>query len=685
MLEENNSNIAAENKGIPDRPVNVQNSTTKDMVGDIFKIHLNEPVHELSNEFCKYYYASNIEDDSEFLAIIYENAFIHPISTIAKLHEEDYPYLNKIHAYSTVEISSIGSERLVVIVDTYDPKSNLESYLAEGTKISASMAEDIIHKLSKLLKSLHDAGIYYANICPQNIIIKDEELLFLKEITSSIPLYYQPNAFLAPELIECHQAAREHTSIKVDTYALGMTIYAAYIGKRPWDDFKVVKDYNNLRLENTTYKYLLNKPKISEKFRAFFKSTLHDDVLVRWSPAQLIDWCNGKHAAPSKHEPITNKSNQIGFDDHNYSNLKSLAYAFFHNWEKALRFIKDDKLYKWASREQINNDVLAGIKEAVDLKSTNLVVASNLGAHAKLTKLLAAIDSAGSIRQMGFAISPASIPRFLQYLFSRMKKAEYDKVIKIVQEELWQHYPGKNSIGHLDNTSQYTLRMAVSKLFVGSAARGMERLIYTINPNARCMSKMLDKYYVTNLHELVISLDKYAAKHKKKFILDRHIIAFVSAKMNLQEDTKPAIFSSFPKLADHPVVTTLSVMNILQQSQSDVKISNICKAIVYELKELLQENINNVKFKEEIITQVEKAGEKNDLSEIIQVLSNQQQFINDYNGYYEACRQIKIIEDKIYYLNNSDSMFNTSLLLGQKVAVLASYILCLIVTVTVML
>lgn len=665
--------------------INVQRSTKPDVAGDIFKIHLNEPVHDLSNEFCKYYYASNVENDSEFLAIVYENTFVHPVSTIATLCEKKFPYLNKIHAYSIVELSNTSSEHLVVIIDSYDPQSNLARYLEQNTKISLEMLEELVSKITELLESLHESKIYYANICPQNIIMQDDKLLFVKENINAMPLYFQPNAYLAPELINCHPAAREHCSIKVDIYALGMTIYASYTGKHPWEDLKTDKDYNDLRLENTTYKYLLNRAKLSERLRAFFKFTLHDDILVRWNPTTLIDWCNGKHPSPSKHDSITVKNNQIGFNDNNYSNLQSLSHAFFHDWEKALRFIKDDKLYKWASREQINNDVLDGIKEVIDLKATNLVVANNINAHAKLTRLLSFIDPGGSIRQMNFAISPTAIPQFMQYLFSRMKKIEYEKLVKIIKDELWQHYKSQYSIGHLEDKGQYLLRTAISNMIVGSATRGMERFIYAMNPNLRCMSKLLDKYYVTNLHELLTCLDKYANSHPKKFILDRHIIAFMSAKLDLQDDIRPTIFTNFPKIAEHPVIVTLSVMNILQQQEPGIKIPNICKAIIHELKELLEDNLHNIKFKEEIIDKVEVAGEKGDLSEIIKVLSNQQQFINDYNGYYDACRRLKVIDDQIFHLNNSDSMFNTSLLLGQKVSVLASYILCLIVTVTVML
>ena len=71
------------------------------------------------------------------------------------------------------------------------------------------------------------------------------------------------------------------------------------------------------------------------------------------------------------------------------------------------------------------------------------------------------------------------------------------------------------------------------------------------------------------------------------------------------------------------------------------------------------------------------------VEKIIQILSDQQQFINDYNGYYEACRKTKLIEEKIKTLRNEDKIFSGALLLGQKTTVLVSYVLCFIVTVAV--
>ena len=152
---------------------------------------------------------------------------------------------------------------------------------------------------------------------------------------------------------------------------------------------------------------------------------------------------------------------------------------------------------------------------------------------------------------------------------------------------------------------------------------------------------------------------------------------------DLRENIKATILQNFPKFSDHPAVKGLSIVHLLQQHEPTIEISNICKAISLDLKQMFEEHLHNVEFKKLTISKLEDISKEGDLNQIIQMLSDQQQFINDYNGYYEACRQAKIIEKKIQLLTNQDNIFNNALSLGQKTTVLLSYVLCFIVTVAV--
>ena len=105
--------------------------------------------------------------------------------------------------------------------------------------------------------------------------------------------------------------------------------------------------------------------------------------------------------------------------------------------------------------------------------------------------------------------------------------------------------------------------------------------------------------------------------------------------------------------------------------------------MIDELKELFEENLHNIEFKKKIIAKLEELVQEGSLKKIIEALSDQQQFINDHNDYHKACKQAKILEQQINTLNGRSSDSQVAVLFGQKMTVLLSYVLCFIVTVTV--
>ena len=114
---------------------------------------------------------------------------------------------------------------------------------------------------------------------------------------------------LSPEICQCYPAARRYNNSKSLIYSIGMTIFAAYTGKSPWLKFNDEKEYNQARFEATTYKYLLGKAKIPEKFRVFFRFTLQDDPISRWGINDLHNWCKGKHDKYVTHNSLHEKNN----------------------------------------------------------------------------------------------------------------------------------------------------------------------------------------------------------------------------------------------------------------------------------------------------------------------------------------------------------------------------------------
>jgi hypothetical protein len=656
-------------------------SDKDNMVADVFSINLEEQILELSNEFCKYYNALSTEDDSKYFAIIYEDGFSPPLKIIDFLSKNHITGLNRIVAYSIVNIAPEDSQKLVVIVDSYDFTNTLSATIQNQGIFSQNQLEEMLRSMIEIIDNLSKAGIYGYNIKPSNVIIKDSKFYVLKSFIDSYPFFYQEDHFLAPELLECHIAGRASHTTGPDIYSLGVTAYFAFTGKELWAGYKNSLEYNEARLEQTTYKYLLARLKMPERFRLLFKQLLHDNPSVRWKIFNIKDWLESKEE--KIHEFIIDNKNTLGFNDRNYSNAKSISYALYNNWEKAIKFIKDNKLYKWAKRLEISEDRLNGIKSIVDNKSISAGFADKMKINSNVSKLLSILDPHGPIRIEGIAFAPKSVPSLLHYLVFNNKRIAAESVIKAIKEEYWKDYDLMDSIGYLDEKSELGYKLSSISVHSGSTVKSIERLVYSLNPDAKCLSKLFRKRYVTNISDLLSELDILAAQDPKKFVIDRHLVAFVAAILDLKEDISPVILPNFPKFVEHQAIKILSIINILHQYEPEIKIPNIFNSIILSLKDLFKENLYNVDFKNEMINSLDEVGKDGDLSKIILFLSNQQKFINDYNGYYESCRQVKNLEDKINILTSGDNAYAGALLLGQKMTVLTSYILCFIVTITV--
>ena len=679
-VDQETSNISLNNLKLP-------RSDKEDIVDDIFKIHLNEEIHELSNKFCKYYYASNIDDESMFFAIVYEPSFVVPIKTIDSLLKNPISGVNEIISWSVVKISSNGAEHLVIIVNSYDYNNNLFTYIQKNGPISSSSNEKIILNLTNVIHTLSLQSIYGYNISPSNILMDNEgNFLSLREFVNSYSYFHEENQYIAPELIECLQASRRTQSCKQDIYALGISIFYSFSGQSPWTKFLHPEEYNENRFEHSSYKYLMNKLKTSERLRNFLRFALHDDATIRWGTRQIYDWLDGK-TDKIVYDSLSSNKYTIGFNDRNYSNPKSLSYAMFRFWEQANKFIRDTKLLQWAGKQQLSNEALTSIKYIIDARSSDSVVAvgtNPVTSNQKLSKLLSILDPNGGLRHETIAVSAESIPESLQYLQTSKRKILVEQLIKIMKDESWKYYSNNDSVGLLEETRGNEFRYLAAHNNQTSPYKNNERLIYSLNPALPCLSPTLDGKYVTNIKELLTALESYSQKKPNSFGVDRHIIAFIAAKLDLKDDVKAVILSNFPKFAEHHAVSSLSVINLLHQHEPDIKITNICKSISLELAKVLDQYLHNVEFKKNVLAKIETVAHDGNISNIIAVFSNQQQFIDDYSGYYEACKKAKYIEQQISTLSSQTDIFNgTAILLGQKTTVLASYILCLIAIVTI--
>ena len=377
--------------------VKLPRSFQTDVLDSIYKIHTGELIQELTTEFCKYFHATNMEDGSEYFALVFEKQFVAPVDVLDKLKMNSFKHLNKLIAFSIVKLSHTKASHLVAIVEKYDIHNNLGHYIEKNGPLSLEQVnKKLIPQITELLSQCEQHSINCGNINPFNILVTDEDNFVLREFVSTYSNFNQMQAYIAPEIAECTETGRQIIGTSADIYALAICVFYCITGKQPWLDYESVYKYNEERFNQSTFKVLTNKRKITENFKAFFKGALQDNPMLRWKVRNIFEWSIGNAPKISFFENSNENTNLLAFKNGNYSNLKSIAYAMFNNWDDALAFFQDDRLLKWIKRQSLTNDAVESLQNLFgserNLARSTFLLKSN-DRSSKLAKLLILIEA----------------------------------------------------------------------------------------------------------------------------------------------------------------------------------------------------------------------------------------------------------------------------------------------------
>lgn len=99
---------------------------------------------------------------------------------------------------------------------------------------------NLIRQMTEAVQAVHDAGYIHRDVCPRNFIVHEScDWLKLIDFGLSVPNeepYRRPGnrtgtpQYMAPEIVR-----RRQTDIRVDVFALGVSVYRLLSFKHPWD------------------------------------------------------------------------------------------------------------------------------------------------------------------------------------------------------------------------------------------------------------------------------------------------------------------------------------------------------------------------------------------------------------------------------------------------------------------
>lgn len=650
-----------------------------------FHILDQDPAFKMHSEFCDYYKTVS-SDTMDYLALVFKKFYTPDIKNLERFSTQRLSGINSILTYGVVQLSATKSEYLVAIVAGYDLNNTLDQYVKSNGPLSSEEILDLISSILEVLEFCDHSSMPLGNINPKNIFFKNKKL-FLGECVNAYSHFYQDNAFLAPELAECHKAGRYLPSVAADIYALGVTVFYTLTGQTPWSSYSDDFSFNNARFEKGTAELLISKRRIPDFLKVFLRGTMKNMVNNRWKVSDIKKWLQNidkvsvKPLQISSNEQLTSPLNLAGQD---LSTLKSIVHSMFYNWDEAIKTFQDEKITKWVSKNHLNSyisdcisDVSRGVSNFQHMSTTN----SDL--MKRFSRLLSALDPSSGIMLKGIAFTASSIPYLLQYLLGNNQYAIIEQILNNFPKSILKIAYSKDYGCAIDQDLFDKYSDAIS--IVNSPELRqlyLEWIIYFLNPDMQCVSPILSSTYVNNVQDLLYAIDHFASTNAKNLQIDNHMIGFIAAHMSLRIENIPKILPKFPKFKNNIFIYSLPIINVAAQKYTDINITNLIFALSEKIIEQFDANLYHIKFKVKIKDQLLEYAQSADLGSMIKLLSNQSPFINDYNGYYAAVMEINQLNNRIDAMRNNDILTHESLILGQKITVLFSYVICLIVTTT---
>ena len=390
----------------------LKRSYQEDIIDNLYHIHIDRPIPELSNQFCRYYFATHTETLKEYFAIIFDRDFNVSVKELSILKNSYCPNINKLIAYSLVRLSTGKKYFIGAIVESYNPAETLHQHITlKGSMEYAEVSELVIPSFLNILNFCNENKINCGNINPKNIIVTKDDKLILREFCNSLPNFNQMQSFLAPELADAIPEGRKTFGIAADIYALGMTIYYCLTGDIP--DFSKHEPllFNAARIESGTYHLTAGRTHLSQRFKLFLSGTLSDNINYRWKIDDILSWHESSSHFKAPKAPSVSGYTTL-FNGQNYSNPAALVSAMSAFFDDGISFCYQDGFLKWAQKVQNKPDQ---VEELIHSSHEARISPDAMpeDREERFLKIVTLLDRQSPIRIRDFCISVASIPNIL--------------------------------------------------------------------------------------------------------------------------------------------------------------------------------------------------------------------------------------------------------------------------------
>lgn len=609
---------------------------------ECYEIRAGERLPEFDTSGGMAYVAVDHDRPDRYLyALVHKRSVPHRDDVANLLISRKLQGINRAIQQGTHEVTRNGRkvDRLVTIFERPYGMS-LEKAAARGLIDAAYIREKLVAGLVEALDQLHGKGIFHGRICPANIYLTDEpgSPPILGECVSVPAGVDQPANFESIERAQADPWGRGHGSEKDDFFSLGATIMALWPRATP---FKGPDRHTAIlaRMARGSFTVLAEGAEFSRMDEVLLRGLVTDRPVHRWGADDIRRWLAGNPPVKGKPEEASTLDRPIEFHGQAIGDRRILAKVFSDHAGLAAKFLR--RLGAAAiARDMLHGEVSAEEIEAIMATGRAIDGSLERGDEMLVARICALLDPSAPVIFRSMRFFPAGIGGLIAKCYVSDEKANLAAIRSYLLSPL--------AADHQDNPIGVPLDRV--RTFVESKAlgRGIERVLYDLNPGLPCLSPRMADNWVAGLDDVLQALDAESKAGDKRQLIDRHTCAFAASR-------NPSLERVLARLdgGDIPggegAAEVLGIFAALQMKHRTGPLKNLSLRFAGRLRPAIQ-SLKNKGRRDRLSAKLEETATSGDLARMARELNFFQEQMLDARDYAFARAQFMSLEEERVHL-----------------------------------
>ncbi len=658
-------------------------STVKDEVDGVYAINFQSPLPQLDTSSAKAYSVTNKQDKNKnnLYAIVLNKKYPIRLEEINKLSGQNLKNFCNVISFQVIP-TSLGKGRNFVVILEKPEGIKLSEYLQKNGAISEdAIIKRVIPALNEPMKFFIKKGIVHGKINLDNVYINEVGDVVLGECISEICGFSQPAIYEDINRASTLPFAKGRgITAMTDYHAMGVLSAILLRGKNPVEGM-LEKEVVLKKYTENTYKIVTDLLELSPHMLDFLRGVIVDKAKDIWTGEQVDEWIKGRRYNLLPPAENVEAGRPIMFSNNRYWNKKHLSYGLYCEWEEAKKFIREDTLVRWIERSVKDVELCEKMEVLSHRTGTELVPTFDKNDEL-LSQYLLLLDPGGPIKLKGFCAMIDGIGPAMAYGHAHAKNDYLEAIQNIILYNLLSYWEGnKNSAdGGLNSIGEsiFVIQKCIDFLRKRDLGFGVDRCFYEMNPTLACQSQFTVDYAIFNTEELLKNLD--VNESVGGGVLDGHMSAFLSNRLDLQTKIRVASLTKFPDVLANFYIQTLALLSMAQQSTSASSLPGLAGKVYSALKNFIEE-FHSKAVRSEMNEAIQKASHKGSLALILKVVTDSKYLVRDRLGFKKSVTKYKNNAMQIAKLSNRKAVNNMGYRYGLQLAVMLSFFLATIVVI----